>query len=510
MSIRRTAPGWALVPRAPGTTIVRWLYDALRTQILAGRLSPGSALPATRDLARQYGTSRGPVVAAYAQLAAEGYLEATVGSGTFVARTLPEELLHAAGAARVDAPQRTATRRRLARFALGATVYDTTHPGRLRAFRTNVPALRLFPTGLWAQVASRRLRRATLAMLHGCEPAGYAPLRSALAGYLARARGVACDPQRILIVSGVQEALDLALRVLVERGERVAVEDPGYPGARLLLAAAGARIVRAPVDRDGVRIEPRHLGGVRLFYVTPAHQFPLGVTLSLERRLTLLEWARQTGAMVFEDDYDSEFRYAGRPTPALQGMGGEHHVLLAGSFSKVLFPSLRLGYLVVPPDLVDRFSAVLSLGHRHAPVLTQAVLADFIDGGHFASHVRRMRGVYAERLEALTDAAGRELHGLLEVSPIEAGLQTAGWLAPGFDAGRVCDAAGERDLDLVPMSRYGPMPGGREGLHLGFAALEPREIRRGVSSVAALLAASRGRGRASRGSRALPGRRDLQ
>jgi GntR family transcriptional regulator/MocR family aminotransferase len=377
----------------------------------------------------------------------------------------------------------------MAPFAKGLVMYDTPEPGRLRAFRTNVPALDLFPTTLWAQVASRRLRRATAASLHGCEAAGYPALRAAVADYLTLSRGVACSEDRVLIVSGVQEALDLALRVLLVPGDRVALEEPGHIGARYLFAAARARIVRVPVDAEGATLDPRRLEGVRLLYVTPAHQFPLGVSMSLPRRVAVLEWARQAGALIFEDDYDSEFRYSGRPLPALQGLGGEDHTLFAGSFSKVLFPALRLGYLVLPQDLVDPFSAALSVTRRHAPVLEQAVLADFIEGGHFARHIRRMRSAYAERLGVLTEAAKRRLRGRLEVSEVEAGLQTVGWLAPGLEAGRVAAAARERGVRLVPISQYGRLRGPRQGVHMGFAAVEPREIRRGIDELAGILAA---------------------
>jgi GntR family transcriptional regulator/MocR family aminotransferase len=349
-----------------------------------------------------------------------------------------------------------------------------------RAFRTNQPALDLFPTMLWAQVASRRVRRAPMRLLLDCEPAGYPPLRAAVADYLRTSRGVRCGAEQVVIVSGVQEALALVARLVLDPGDRVCMEDPGYIGAAHAFQAVGAQIVAMPVDDGGMRLRETRLRGVRLAYVTPAHQFPLGVSMSLPRRLALLDWARRSGALILEDDYDSEYRYAGRPLPALQGLDDHGVVLFAGSFSKVLFPSLRLGYLVVPPDLVDHVAAAKSVSGRHAPLLDQAVLADFIADGHFGRHVRRMREIYAERLSVLLECARRQLAGLLEISGVEAGLQTAGWLADGIDAERAAGAAAARDVEITPIGRYARTPLAREGVQLGFAAVDAREIRRGV------------------------------
>jgi GntR family transcriptional regulator/MocR family aminotransferase len=356
-----------------------------------------------------------------------------------------------------------------------------------RAFRTDQPALDLFPTTLWAQLAGRRLRRATTALLLGCDPMGYRPLQEAVADYLRTSRGVKCSPEQVAIVSGVQEALDLVARVLLNPGDRVCMENPGYPGAALVFEAVGATTVPVRVDDEGMELPGPRLRGVRLAYTTPGHQFPLGVCMSLPRRLALLEWARTSGALIVEDDYDSEYRYAGRPVPALQGLDRHGLVLFAGSFSKVLFPSLRLGYLVIPPDLVDYFAATQSVTSRHAPLLEQAVLCDFIAEGHFGRHVRRMREVYAERLSVLLECARQRLTGLLEVIGVEAGLQTAGWLCGRVDGDTAAKAAARRDVEVTPLSRYsrGRMP--REGLQLGFAAVDAEAIRRGVRDLAVAL-----------------------
>jgi GntR family transcriptional regulator/MocR family aminotransferase len=475
----------ALPPRGSGTTAGRWLYDALRAAILDGRLSPGLRLPATRDLARQYQLSRGTVVSAFDQLRAEGYVRGRTGSGTFVIDVLPDALLGVRG------PSVRVRRRagvagiRLSEVARRTTSWSTTPPLRIRAFRANQPALDLVPAALWAQVAGRRLRTVTTQLLMGCPAQGYPPLREAIAGYLTGARGVRCTADQVCIVSGVQDALDLAARLFLDPGDRVAMEDPGYTGAALAFQAVGAQVVGLPLDAEGVTLPPRLLRHVRMIYVTPAHQFPLGVTMSLARRLALLAWAHAANAVILEDDYDSEFRYSGAPVPALQGLDEDDRVLLAGSFSKVLFPALRLGYLVVPESLVERVATMLSVSRRHGPVLEQAILADFIADGHFGRHIRRMREIYAQRLGVLLEEGRRHLDGLLTISDIEAGLQTVGWLADGLNAQDVTEAAAKRDVQVTPISEYAVARQAREGLQLGFAAVDEVELKRGVRELAA-------------------------
>ena len=482
----------ALPPRPAGTTTTRWLYDALRAAIVDGRLRAGARLPATRELAARYGVARGTVVSAYEQLKAEGYVEAVVGSGTRVRDVLPDRLLESARPARRGGvtPTRAQSRAvQLSAFARRVRPMLSINTGPARAFRANEPAIDLFPTTLWAQIAGRRLRRASRNLLSGCGPLGYAPLQAAVADYVATTRGVRCVPEQVVIVSGTQAALDLVARLCIDPGDRVAVENPGYIGATRIFEAAGASIVPVPVDAEGMQLGDAALTGARLVYVTPAHQFPLGTSMSVARRLALLEWARTSGALIFEDDYDSEFRYRGRPLPALQGLDRSEHVIFSGSFSKVLFPSLRIGYLVVPEVLIDAFTAALSITHRHAPILDQAVLADFIEAGHFGRHVRRMREVYAQRLFVLLDSARTRLAGALEVSDIEAGLQTVGWLSDdlvrgGLTGSAVSDDAARNGVQVVPISRYAHAPFGREGLQLGFAPVDEKEIRRGVEVLA--------------------------
>lgn len=274
------------------------------------------------------------------------------------------------------------------------------------------------------------------------------------------------------------------------------MEDPGYVGAARVFDAMGLKTISLGVDEQGAKL-PGRGQTARLVYVTPAHQAPLGVTMSLARRLELLEWARRAGALIFEDDYDGEYRYSGRPVPALQGLDRHGVVLFVGSFSKVLFPALRLGYLVVPEDLVERFAAAKSILNRHAPVLEQTVLCEFLEAGHFGRHLRRMREVYSERLGVLLEESRRELAGLLEVSEIEAGLQTVGWLARGVDGRAAARASAERGVETVSLAGFyrsaeelAQRP--RDGLQMGFAAVHPREIRRGVEELARVLEGLRG------------------
>ena len=455
-----------LPQRDSGVTAYRWLYESLRAEILSGRLRSGTRLPATRDLARQYGLARGTIVTAFDQLRAEGYIEGTVGSGTFVSETLPDGLLNVElhGSARVEAKQKRLPR--LSDYALHAKLFRGYEDRPIRAFRANLPALDLFPTDLWTTLTTRCLRRISTRNLMGCDPLGYEPLRHAVAEYLGHSRGVRCTAEQVAIVSGVQEAIDLSARILLGPGDGVCVEDPGYPGAAWAFRAFGAHVHNIAVGDDGFDIARLPARGIRLIYVTPGHQFPMGSTMNLSKRLQLLAWARRSRAVIFEDDYDSEYRYSGRPIPALQGLDEHGLVIYAGSFSKVLFPSLRLGYVVVPLDLVRRFEAALSLTVRHAPLLDQLVLAQFIGEGHFGRHVRRMREIYAERLAVLLEESRNKLAGLLEMSEVEAGLQTIAWLCRGVDGESAAEAAARRGVDVTPLARYSPRGAFKNGLRL--------------------------------------------
>lgn len=490
----------ALDPHATAP-MYRQLYDALRLAILAGQLPSGARLPSTRALAHELAISRNTVLDAYAQLLAEGYVEGQVGSGTYVARALPEELLQArpgrtlASRPAARSPQRTLSRRG---ERLAATPVAPAHPDLVSSraatqaaisFRPGQPAFDAFPYDTWRRIIDRHWRQPPRTLLSYGDPAGYLPLRQAIAGYLQAARAVRCDPQQVLIVSGSQQALDLVARLLLDEGDTVWAEDPGYIGARGALIGAGARVVPVPVDDEGLDI---HAGAARapsarLVYVTPSHQYPLGVTMSLARRLALLEWAERAGAWVLEDDYDSEYRYAGRPLASLQGLDRAERVIYSGTFSKVMFPALRLGYLVVPPDLVDAFANARALVDRHTPTVEQAAMADFISAGHFARHIRRMRALYAERQAILLGVAGHVLGGALGLAPAEAGMHLVGWLPDRHDDLAVSKRAAALGLEVPALSRYVAEAPCRSGLLLGYTALDAAQIAEGVRRLALAL-----------------------
>ncbi len=496
-------PPWISLDASSGVPYYRQLYEGLRRAILSGMLPAGTRLPSTRALAAELGVSRTTVVAAFDGLLAEGYLEGKVGSGTYVAASLPEELLSVRE--KVDrGPRPAGSGRRLSGRGAFLAATPTTvarGAGSPRAFRPGVPALDEFPHAAWRRISGKLWRRPPGGLLGYGDPAGYWPLREAISGYLGSARAVRCVPEQVIVVSGSQQALDLAARVLLDPGDAVWVEDPGYIGARGALSAAGARLVPVPVDGEGLTVaagierEP----GARLACVTPSHQYPLGVTMSLGRRLELLGWADRTGAWVIEDDYDSEYRYTGRPLEALQGLDTGERVLYVGTFSKVLFPALRLGYLVVPADLAEAFGAARELADRHPPTVDEAILADFIAEGHFLRHLRRMRALYAERQRALVEEAARELPGLLDVSPTAAGMHLVGWLPEGVDDREASRRAAALGVEAPPVSLYGGEPGGGGGLMLGYAAVGEVGIRAGVRRLATALRGASGVGRRAAG-----------
>jgi GntR family transcriptional regulator/MocR family aminotransferase len=475
MRPRSASEHYALAPRPRSQPAGRWLCAMLRADIQTGRLGPGARLPSSRRLATLARMSRGTAVAAIEQLLSEGYLHARSRSGVFVASEPPAAPPGRCRVVGSHAPK-IADVNRLEPFVRLA-------PSARRAFVTNVPAVDSFPLTVWARLASRRVRGSSVRDLTSCGVLGYEPLREVVADYLRRSRGVVCTTEQVVIVSGVQEAVATATRLLVGPGDRAIMETPGYTGALRAFTAAGARVQFVPVDADGMCV-PARTHAVRVAYVTPAHQFPLGISMSYARRLALLEWAQATGGVILEDDYDSEFRYTGQPLPALQGLDTHGCVVFMGSFNKLLFPALRLGYLVVPPALIDPLAACLSVAGLHRPFVDQATLCDFIADGHFFRHLRRMRRVYGARRAVLADAAGQRLEGALTLARSEAGLQVFGRLL-GSHSSSVVAAAAEGDaVSVTPLSRYVHAPSSLDGLVLGFAAIDEREIRAGIARLA--------------------------
>lgn len=465
--------------------LYRQLYEELRAAILTGRLKPGARLPPTRELARELDVSRNTVLSAYELLFAEGYLDGVVGSGTFVAQMLPEEMLQAC-ASQPRAAAHNLRRRLLSKGGerLAATLPDVGERafGAPIPFRSSIPDLASFPFDVWARLLAKYSRNPSPDLLGYTYPAGYPRLRATIAAYLRSARGVRCETEQIIIVSGAQVALNVVTQMLLDPGETALVEDPGYFGARGIFERAGARLVPVPVDSEGVSMNAvRKKGdGARLLYVTPSYQFPLGVTMSLKRRLELLEWARAAEAWIIEDDYDGEYRYTGRPIPSLQGLDGAGRVIYIGTFSKVLFPSLRIGYLVAPRDLSEAFIKGRIIADLHSSTIAQAALADFIEEGHFARHLRRMRKLYAERQSCLITAAKAGLSGLLEIEEREAGMHLLGWLPDGVDDQAAAHAAWQHNLIALPLSTFSLKPIKHRALVLGYTAFNERKIRAGV------------------------------
>jgi GntR family transcriptional regulator/MocR family aminotransferase len=466
----------------------RQIYDHLREAILSGQLVGGLRLPATRTLATELGVSRNTVMSAFDQLLAEGYMEGKVGAGTYVARVLPDVVLYVAappGENNVGSHTGRAISRR-GHLVDTAARRDAHYHELPRAFRPGLPALDAFPFRIWAGLLAKRWRNPSPQLLGPGDPAGYGPLREAVAGYLGAARGVRCHPDQVIITAGSQQALDLVARTLLDPGDVAWIEEPGYLGTRRALLGASIQLAPVPVDGEGLDVAAGIAGAphARLLCVSPSCQYPLGMTMSLGRRLALLEWAAKAGAWVLEDDYNSEYRYANRPLAALQGLDTEGRVIYVGSFSKVLFPSLRLGYMVAPPELVDAFVAMRSGTDVHPPTPEQVVLTDFIAEGHFARHIRRMRSLYAERQAILVEAATQELKGLLQVRPADAGMHLIGWLPPGTDDDAASSRAMAQGVYAPGLSSFYLGEPGLPGLLLGYTGVSGAEIKVGLRRLA--------------------------
>jgi GntR family transcriptional regulator / MocR family aminotransferase len=474
-----------LHPRHPRQTLTHWLYLQLQGAILEGRLRAGTKLPGTRDFADQYNISRGTVVNVFERLHSEGYLASRIGAGTWVNHEVRT-------AAPVDSPATKSP------AYIRRTVAAYRHPKPFRnwvtlegrpPFRMVEPALADFPAKLWGRLVARRARSfGSWLETHNDKP-GYKPLREALAHYLSTSRGVRCGADQVVITSGVQQALDLLARFLVKPDDPVWMEDPGYFGASIALANAGARIVPVPVDDEGLSVE----AGMRLcarakgVYLTPGHQFPLGATMSLARRMAVLRWAARSGAFIIEDDYDSEYRFEGRPVPVLQSLDKNGNVIFVGTFTKLLFPSLRLGYLVLPEALVECFLKFRNQTDFWSLSMDQAVLCDFIAEGHLGRHLRRMRDLYASRLAALIEAGHQYLDGVLEISTIRAGLYTCAFLRNGMTSRQAEAAAATHGVETRALERFTLDCPDPRGLLLGFASFDARAIRQGVVRLAAAL-----------------------
>ncbi len=469
-----------LLDRTSSAPLHRQIYDQWRKGILTGRFRRAERVPSTRELCTALSVSRSTVTQAYDQLIAEGYLESSKGSGTFVCRELPDDLSlpshkHAPRAEEVPAI-------RLSRYGAGLNedfFYPPAPPGMIR-FTQWRPDLELFPIAIWRKLVMRRLRSATPELFdYSDESAGYEPLRKEIAAYVSRSRAVRCTPGQVIIVNGSAQGIDLCVRLLLEPGDEAAIENPGYHGAHRIFAGYGARLRPGRIDENGIVI--RDLGGkARVVYVTPSHQFPTGVAMSLTRRLELIEWSRLHNAVIMEDDYDSEYRFSGPPLPSLQGLATGVAVIYIGTFSKVMFPSLRIGYVIAPEGLVERLRRAKWLADRHTHVPDQAALADFIAEGHLERHIRRMRRIYGARRDALVESLDRYFGDRVKIRGDAAGMH----LLVNFQDEGIAGKAAAVKVQIVNSGGcyLGEPPRGE--FILGFSAIGERSIREGIRRLA--------------------------
>lgn len=494
--MRSIAPGILpaiAVDRSAGKPLYRQLCDGYREAIVEGRLRGGQRLPSTRMLAAELGISRIPVLNAFDQLLAEGYFETRVGSGTFVSSSLPGEGGAVERSTARSAPRRPGARpvaKRPAALLRSASKPEPWLRG-FGPFRLSEPALDHFPFPVWSRLVARHTRGLRRQALNYGSPLGDVALRQALAAYLRTARAVRCEAEQIMVVSGSQQALEITARVLLDPGQPVWVEEPGYGGARAALAMAGARLVPVPVDDEGLDVAAgiRMCRRARAALVTPSHQYPLGATMSASRRLQLLDWAHAIGSWIVEDDYDSEYRYESQPIAALQGLDRDARVVYIGTFSKVLFPALRVGYLVIPTDLVDRFSAVRDAMDICPPALNPAVLADFIGEGHFARHLRRTRLLYSARRSALVECLGRTFGSRLQAVGAEAGMHLVA-LRDGRGDRSIALRAAREGLWAMPLSACYLGPATRHGLVLGYGGTSVEEMPQAVERLRRVVGAT--------------------
>jgi GntR family transcriptional regulator / MocR family aminotransferase len=462
--------------------ITTQLYVHLRDLMLSGAIAAGARLPASRTLARDLGVSRTTVIDAFERLIAEGLVESRVGAGTFVSDVLNAERPQPAA---LESKARPPQAPRLS-TAMDWAVHRFSDRPRLpyapRAFVTALPAFDAFPMAQWARLTAKHWRGARADVMGYGAPYGHARLREAIAAHLRANRGIACEAAQIFIVGGAQQAFHLIGSVLLNPGDKVWFENPGAIGARNSLLASGAELVPVPVDQEGLRVDEglKRAPAFRLAFVTPSHHQPLGHILSLERRFALLRSAEEAGAWIIEDDYDGEFFFGRRPLPTLKSVDRTGLVIYVGTFSKSLFPALRLGFMLVPPSLVETFQKVCASFVPGVATSLQAVVAEFIDEGYFATHIRRMRRIYEERHAALYDAAKRQLDGLLDVVKTESGLHTIAYLAPHLSEIAVARAAEARRIQVSPIARFSIEPTAVNGLVLGFGAIKPPEIKAGV------------------------------
>lgn len=460
-----------------GSTLTRQLFEHLRERIIAGRLPVGTRLPSSRALAKQLGVGRNTVLASYDQLLAEGFVEAESGSGTWVSFKKPAA--SPAGAAKGAGQPRLSQRGEL----LARDPQPARSPNKIN-LQPGFPETSSFPTETWSRLLSRNARQRGGDMVGYYDYAGHRRLREAIATYIGAARGVDCEPEQVIVVTGAQAALDLVSRTLLDNGDTAWIEDPGYLGARSALLGSGARLAPLLVDRNGWHLE---CSGPppRAIYITPSCQWPLGLSMGVNERMRLLSLAEQHNAWLIEDDYDGEYRFRGQPVPALYGLDRSNRVIYIGTFGKILFSSLRIGFLVVPRELSNAISRAVSITGQFAPLLLQSTLADFIEQGHFATHLKRMRRLYARRQAILLDLCRERLSTWISVTANDAGMQIFASFRPAWDDRAVAAAALAHGVDVQPVSINYRYQQPEHGLLLGFAALDEKAMGVAISGLRA-------------------------
>jgi GntR family transcriptional regulator/MocR family aminotransferase len=482
------------IDRKAAKPLHRQIYDAYRATIVSRALQAGQQIPSTRVLASELGISRIPVLNAYAQLLAEGYFESRVGAGTFVSSSLPDQLTSCEYPAEGKAQARSAPPVVSRGAALLPARESSPWVYGAGAFSLGQLAFDHFPFQAWSNLVARHGRRVRVSSLNYSDPMGSRDFRETIAAYLRTARAVHCDARQIMVVSGSQQALDISARVLLDPGSRVWIEEPSYELMRYALILAGCRLIPVPVDDEGLDVAAgiRRHRKAKAAYVTPSHQFPLGVTMSASRRMQLLDWAQKSDSWIIEDDYDSEYRYQNMPIASLQGLDHNSRVIYIGTFSKTLFPSLRLGYMVIPADLVDRFVAVRRAIDLFPPYLYQSVLMDFMNEGHFSRHVRKTRLLYSERRGALVDAIRNEFGPRLEIIGAEAGMHLVVTLPAGLKDREISARAASQNLWLWPLSTAYLGEPKRQGFILGFGSTKAADMPDAVSRLHKVLSQKRG------------------
>jgi GntR family transcriptional regulator / MocR family aminotransferase len=471
--------------------LYRQILRGLKTAIISGRLEGHARLPATRTLASELGVSRNTIISVYNELAAEGYVFSKVGNGTYVSDRLPEE--HQLPSGKHEKNWQGASTGENVLSLRGQQMAELSEQPLAndivlaRPFCADLPAVDAFPIETWGRLMRKNWQRITPAALAHPQPAGYEPLQQAIARYLSGARFIRCDASQVIITSGSQQSLDLIARLLIDPGDPVWLEEPGYIGARRVLAAAGANLVPVPVDDEGMNVDYGNISHShpRAIYISPSRQYPLGMTMSSARRAELIEYANKIGAWIIEDDYDSEYRYDGVPLPAMQSLQKADRLIYLGTFSKSLLPALKHGYIVVPKDLVSPFITGMSVITRPNSIIDQMTLNEFISTGQFAAHVRRMRRLYLERQAILLEHLEKHLGEFIEVKPTTTGTHLTAFFKVAVDDVAFCEVARKKGISLRPLSIYYMNEPKQAGLILGFAATAVPRIITGVDRLVA-------------------------